>query len=195
MRLGIRLALYYTDTWTCHQHKGSRLATNTDLTPPSVAQAAHSPPPPQRNQNPRISHFPPVPPGLVKPKPYPLTPSSSPRAKHIHMSHTSPYLSPHSSQSTSPALDKIPEPHVPPRYALAATTPPPDLTPALPSPLHSHSTHTCNTNNSTCITVVVVCPLQPSSSANPGCPGPESSVPVSSRLACPTSSHVTDHWG
>ena len=28
--------------------------------------------------------------------------------------------------------------------------------------------------------IVVVCPLQPSSSANRGCPGPENSVPVSS---------------
>ena len=45
------------------------------------------------------------------------------------------------------------------------------------------------------IVVVVVCPLQPSSSVNPVCPGPEISVPVSSRLACPISSHVTDHWG
>ena len=43
--------------------------------------------------------------------------------------------------------------------------------------------------------VVVLCPLQPSSSVNPGCPGPERSVPVSSRLACPISSQVTDHWG
>ena len=43
--------------------------------------------------------------------------------------------------------------------------------------------------------VVVVCPLQPSSSVNPGCPCPESIVPVSSRLACPISSQVTDHWG
>ena len=31
-----------------------------------------------------------------------------------------------------------------------------------------------------CSHVVVVCHLQPSSSTNPGCPGPESSVPVSS---------------
>ena len=46
-----------------------------------------------------------------------------------------------------------------------------------------------------CCYVVVVCPLQPSSSVNPGCPGPESSVPVSSRLACPISSQVTIHWG
>ena len=43
--------------------------------------------------------------------------------------------------------------------------------------------------------VVVVCPLQPSSSANAGCLGPESSDPVSSQLACPISSQVTDHWG
>ena len=39
----------------------------------------------------------------------------------------------------------------------------------------------------------VVCPLQPSSSANPGFLCPESSVPVSSRLACPISVQVTDH--
>ena len=36
--------------------------------------------------------------------------------------------------------------------------------------------------------VVVVCPLQPSSC-------PESSILVSSRWACPISSQVTDHWG
>ena len=43
--------------------------------------------------------------------------------------------------------------------------------------------------------VVVVFPLQPPSSANPGCLCPESSVLVSSRLACPISSQVTEHWG
>ena len=43
--------------------------------------------------------------------------------------------------------------------------------------------------------VVVVCSLQPSSSVNSGCPGPESSVLVSSRWACPISSQVTGHWG
>ena len=41
--------------------------------------------------------------------------------------------------------------------------------------------------------VVVVCPLQPSSSVSSGCPGPESSILVSSRWACPISSQVTDH--
>ena len=45
------------------------------------------------------------------------------------------------------------------------------------------------------LVVLVVCPLQPSLSANPGCPGPESSVLVSSQLACPISSQVTNHWG
>ena len=43
--------------------------------------------------------------------------------------------------------------------------------------------------------VVVVCPLQPSLSVNSGCPGPESSVLVLSRWACPISSQVTDYWG
>ena len=43
--------------------------------------------------------------------------------------------------------------------------------------------------------VVVVCPLQSSSSVNSGCPGPESSILVSSRWACLICSQVTDHWG
>ena len=46
-----------------------------------------------------------------------------------------------------------------------------------------------------CTVVCVVCPLQPSSSVNSGCPGPERSILVSSRWACPISSQVTDHWG
>ena len=45
------------------------------------------------------------------------------------------------------------------------------------------------------LVVVVVCLLQPSSSVKSGCPGPESSILVSSRWACPISSQVTDHWG
>ena len=85
-----------------------------------------------------------VPPELVKPKPNPVThssptPPTPPRAKHIHMSHT-----PHTPlttliSSTSPALDKTLEPRVPPIYALTATTPPPDPTPALRSPSHPNS--------------------------------------------------------
>ena len=41
--------------------------------------------------------------------------------------------------STSPVLDKTPEPRVPLNHALTATTPHPDLTPALPSPSHPHT--------------------------------------------------------
>ena len=43
--------------------------------------------------------------------------------------------------------------------------------------------------------VVVVCRLQPSSSVNSDCPGPENSILVSSRCACPISSQETDNWG
>ena len=91
-----------------------------------------------------MSNTPPVPRGLVKPKPNslihsPPSPPTPPRAKHIHMSHTPPTPL----TSTSPVLDKTPEPRVPLIHALTATTPHPDPTPALPSPSHPHSTHIC----------------------------------------------------
>ena len=73
---------------------------------------------------------------------HPPSPPTPPRAKHIHMSHTPPTPL----TSTSPVLDKTPEPRVPRIHALTATTPHPDPTPALPSPSHPHSTHTCNTS-------------------------------------------------
>ena len=68
---------------------------------------------------------------------HPLTPSppTPPRAKHKHMSHTPPTPL----TSTSPELDKTPEPRVPHIHALTATTPHPDPTPALPSPSHPHT--------------------------------------------------------
>ena len=44
------------------------------------------------------------------------------------------------------------------------------------------------------VILVVVCPLQPSSSVNSGCPDPETSILVSSRWAYPISSQVTYHW-
>ena len=50
------------------------------------------------------------------------------------MSHTTPTHITTPISSTSPALNKTPEPRVPPIYALTVTTPPPDPTPALPSP-------------------------------------------------------------
>ena len=125
---GIRQA-QYTDTWTCHLHRESRLTPHTDITPPHRSRPLSKPP----------THSPPTPP-------------TPPQPKHIHMSHTLPTPL----TSTSPVLDKTPEPRVPLIHALTATTPHPDPTPALPStlpPSHSHTTHTCNTNNSTCITV------------------------------------------
>ena len=118
-------------------------------------------------------------------------------AKHLHISHTP--STPHIPRTTlihntSAAIDTIPDPRVPPTCH-ALTTPHPSLTPAFSSTSH-HQTLSADTNNSIRITVVVVvCPLQPSSSVKPGCLGPESSVPVSSRLACPISSQMTDHWG
>ena len=87
-----------------------------------------------------MSNTPPVPRGLVKPKPNslihsPPSPPTPPRAKHIHMSHTPPTPL----TSTSPVLDKTPEPRVPLIHTLTATTPHPDPTPALPSPSHPHT--------------------------------------------------------
>ena len=161
---GIRQA-QYTDTWTCHLHRESRLTPHTDITPPHRSRPlskppTHSPPTPPTPPQPKHRHMantPPIPRGLVKPKPNslihsPPSPPTPPQAKHIHMSHTPPTPL----TSTSPVLDKTPEPRVPLIHALTATTPSPrphtSTTVTLP-PSHSHTTHTCNTNNSTCITV------------------------------------------
>ena len=87
-----------------------------------------------------MSNTPPVPTGLVKPKPNylihsPPSPPTPPRAKPIHISHTPPTPL----TRTSSVLDKTPEPHVPLIHALTATTHYPDPTPALPSlSQHTH---------------------------------------------------------
>ena len=52
---GIRQA-QYTDTWTCHLHRESRLTTHTDITPPHRSRPLSKPPthlhhPHHRNQN------------------------------------------------------------------------------------------------------------------------------------------------
>ena len=68
---GIRQA-QHTDTWTCHPHRESRLATHTYITIPWPKPPTHSPPTPHTPPQPKhrnISHFPHVPPELVKPKP------------------------------------------------------------------------------------------------------------------------------
>ena len=149
---GIRQA-QYTDTWTCHLHRESRLTPHTDITPPHHSQPwskppTHSPHTPPQPKHRHMYNTPPVPTGLVKPKPNslihsPTSPPTPPRVKHIHMSHTPPAPL----RSTSPVLDKTHEPRVPLIHALTATTHHPDPTLALPSPSHPHSTHTCNTNS------------------------------------------------
>ena len=132
---GIRQA-QYTDTWTCHLHRESRLTPHTDITPPHRSRTlskppTHSPPTPPTPPQPKhrhVSNTPPCPQMIGKAQTqfsHPLTPSSPtpPRAKHIHMSHTPPTPL----TSTSPVLDKTPEPRVPLIHALTATTPHPDL--------------------------------------------------------------------
>ena len=96
-----------------------------------------------RNQNTDTRPTAPVHTGLVKPKPNPLihsppSPPTQPRAKHIHISHTPPTpLIPRTTliHNMLAALDRIPEPRVPPTcHGLTTTTPHPSPTPALPSP-------------------------------------------------------------
>ena len=145
---GIRQA-QYTDTWTSHLHRESKFTPHTDITPPyrsraGLKPATHSPPTPLQPKHRHTSNTPPVPTGLVKPKPNSLIHSpcshpTSPRAKHIHVSHPPPTPLTTLISSTSPVLDKTPEPCVPLIHALTTTTPPPDPTLALPSPLHPHT--------------------------------------------------------
>ena len=70
---GIRQA-QYTDTWTCHLHRESRFTPHTDITPPHRFRPwskppTHSPPTPPQPKHRHMSNTPPVPTGLVKPKP------------------------------------------------------------------------------------------------------------------------------
>ena len=121
-----------------------------NTTPPDPGPSHPTTPHPHhRNQNTDTSNTPPVPPGLVKPKPNPLIhsppyPPTPPRAKHIHISHSPP--TPHIPRTTlihntSAALDIIPEPCVTPTCP-ALTTPHPSPTPALPSTSHHHTLST-----------------------------------------------------
>ena len=127
-----------TDTWTCHQHGESRLTTHRhNTTPPSLDQAAHLLSPNATTATKRQTHIPlsPCYPELVKPNPVTHSPQHLPPRPepNTHTPHT-PLIS-----SMLPALDKTPEPCVPPMYAFIATTPPPDPTPALSSPSHPNS--------------------------------------------------------
>ena len=143
----------YTDTWTCHLHRQSRLITHTDITPhphpdpgpipyPIPTYTTHT----TATKHRHTSNTPPVPTGLVKPIPNPLihsppSPPTPPRAKQIHIPHTPPTPhTPHTTliHNTSAALDTMPKPRQPPTCP-ALTTPHPSPTPALPSTSHHHT--------------------------------------------------------
>ena len=134
---GIRQA-QYTDTWTCHLHRESRLRHNTTPPLPTPVQAPYPLPTATKTQT--HLQYSPCTQRIGKAQTqfsHPLTPLSThtARAKHVHMSHTPPTPL----TSTSPALDETPEPRVPLIHALTATTPHPDPTPAPPSPSHPHT--------------------------------------------------------
>ena len=94
---GIRQA-QYTDTWTCHLHRESRLTPHTDITPPHRSRPwskppTHSPPTPPTPSQPKHRHTsntPPIPTGLLKPKPNylihspPLSTHTAPNQTHTH---------------------------------------------------------------------------------------------------------------
>ena len=94
---GIRQA-QYTDTWTCHLHRESRLTPHTDITPPHGSRPwskppTHSPPTPPQPNHRHMSNTPPVPTGLVKPKPNSLIHSPPlhphpPSQTHTHVTHS-----------------------------------------------------------------------------------------------------------
>ena len=127
---GIRLA-QYTDTWTCHLHRESKLTTHTDITPPHPpwpkppTHAPPTPPAPPQPKHRHISHFPHVPPELVKANPNPVTHSPT------HPQHLPPRPEPSTYtpstplttliSSTSHALAKTPEPRVPHIYTHTST--------------------------------------------------------------------------
>ena len=120
-----------------------------NTTPPSqtLAQAAHSLPP-QHHGNQNTDTYP-------SPCSSRIGKAHTQSSHHQHLQpfpelHTPPTPLTRRISSTSPAIDKTSELHVPPIYALNATTPPPDPTAALRSPSHPHilAAYTCNTNNS-----------------------------------------------
>ena len=92
---GIRQA-QYTDTWTCHLHRESRLTPQTDITPPHRSQLwskppTHPPPPtPPQPKHRHMSNTTPFPTGLVKPKPnfFIHSPPFPPTPPHQHVTHS-----------------------------------------------------------------------------------------------------------
>ena len=97
---GIRQA-QYTDTWTCHLHRESRLTHHTDKTPPHRSRLlskppTHSPPTPPTPPQPKHTHVQhsPCPQRIGKAQTqfsHPLTPLSThtaPSQTHTHVTHS-----------------------------------------------------------------------------------------------------------
>ena len=119
LRCAVIRQAQYTDTWTCHLHRESRLTPHTHITLPHRSlpwsrPPIHSPPTPPIPPQPKHRHMsntPLVPTGLVNPKANSIvhstpSPPTAPRAKHIHMSHTPPTPLTTLISSMSPILDK-----------------------------------------------------------------------------------------
>ena len=76
---GIRQA-QYTDTWTCHLHRESRLTPHTDITPPHRSRPlskppTHSPPTPPQPKHTHVQHS-------------PLSTHTGPSQTHTHVTHS-----------------------------------------------------------------------------------------------------------
>ena len=163
---GIRQA-QYTNTWTCHLHRKSRLTPPHRYRPWSKTPT-HSPPTPRTPPQPKHRHTsntPPVPTGLVKPNYLfhspPPSNHTAPRQTHkhvIHFTNTSHYThlkhvtcTRKNTLTTCTTHTRTHRNHTSPRLhtSIAVTL----------APSHSHSTHTCNTNNSTCLPVAATTAL------------------------------------
>ena len=142
----------YTDTWTCHIHRETRLTPHTDITPSHPSRPRSKPLPTYTTHTIATKtqthvQYSPCSHRIGKAQtqsPHPLTPLSLPtplRAKHIHIALSPP--TPHIPRTTlinnmSNTLDTIPEPRVP-HTCPAFTTPHPSPTPELSSTSHYHT--------------------------------------------------------
>ena len=105
---GIRLA-QYTDTWTCHLHKESRLTTHTDIISPhfsrpwskSPTHSRYTPPTQPQPKHRHTSNTPRVPTGLVKPQPNLIIHSPPPPSTYVAPSQTQTHFT-HSTYSSHP---------------------------------------------------------------------------------------------
>ena len=157
----------YTDTWTCHLQRESRLTYHTDITPPHPFRPWSKPPthsPPTPPTPPRLKHrhtsnTPPVPTGLVKPKPNPpihSSPLHPHRPEPKHMAHTSRAPLTTLISSTSHVLENTPEPRVTPTHRRHTSPGPQTSIVVTLAPSYSQR---IDTGDSACITVTATTAL------------------------------------